>query len=257
MSEPSIRSPLRLSGAGTQLREFRLDCAMLTAPGRGRARNEDQCVFAAPGDPAAERAGIGYLFAVVGGNAHGGNGLRAARETAASIREILDDERAARLRPDLLSHYLQAANGRLHDLIRGRATVSAVWIWEEPGAGGLQAAWAHVGDTRLYRQREGRWTQVTRDHALGRLLDRAVGGSVALQIDTGRFVPRPGERLVLLSDGVWRGARPGNALGGRMPGTAEAARQLVGQARLNGGADDTSAIVVTVRRAGDPPEPEH
>jgi len=258
MSHATNASPLRISGEGGQFREFRLDCALLTAAGRGRAINEDQCVFAAPGTPEAERAGIGYLFAVVGGNAHGGKGLRAARETAASILEILDDDRAPRLRPDLLALYLHAANDRLERFIGGRSVVSAVWIWEEPGSGGLHTAWAHVGDTRLYHQGRGGWRQVTRDHARGRLLDRAIGGGPGLEIDTGLFTLRHEERLALLSDGVWNGARPASVLAERpLPATADAARRLVGHARLNGGADDSSAIVITAREIGSGPEPEH
>ena len=41
------------------------------------------------------------------------------------------------------------------------------------------------------------------------------------------------------------------------PTTAEAVRQLVGQARLNGSRDDTSAIVITARTSEADPEPEH
>jgi len=250
------KTPLVLSGESTQFREFRLDCAMLTAPGRGRATNEDQCVFAGPGSPVAERAGVGYLFAVVGGNAFGANGVRSSRETATSLREVLEDERAPRLRPDLLLHYLHAANDRLSELIRGRCVVTAVWIWEEPGA--LRAAWAHVGDTRLYHQRRRGWRQLTRDHARGRLLDRAIGGGPGLEIETGTITLGPEERLAILSDGVWRGATPGSVFtDGPFPTTADATRKLVGHARLNGGADDTSAIVITARSIDAGPEPEH
>ena len=256
MSAVAGKSPVAISGESTQFRRFRLDCALLTAPGRGRAANEDQCVFAAPGSPEAERAGVGHLFAVVGGNAFGTNGLRASRETATSLREVLDDERASQLRPDLLLHYLHAANDRLTELIRGRCVVTAVWIWEEPE--GLRAAWAHVGDTRLYHQGRRGWRQLTRDHARGRLLDRAIGGGPGLEIDTGQITLRPEERLVILSDGVWRGATPNSVFaGGPFPGTADAARKLVGHARLNGGADDTSAIVITARGIDAGPEPEH
>ena len=249
---------MHVSGESELFSNHRLDCASLTAAGRGRARNEDHCLFAAPGIPEAERAGAGYLFAVIDGNAHGGRGRDAARETAASILEILDDERNTTLRPDLLALRLHDANDRVTEFIHGRCAVTAVWIWEEPDSAELTAAWAHVGDTRLYRQDRKDWQQVTRDHAKGRLLDRAIGGGPGLEIDTGRWTLRPGERLALLTDGTWNCARPSSVLSAEpFPTTAEATRRLIGHARLNGGGDDTSAILITVGDVSDEPEPEH
>ena len=107
-----LKTPLQISDQAGVLRRHRLTCAALTAAGQGRAVNEDHCVFAAPGHKIAEAAEAGYLFAVMDGNAHGGQGRRAARETAASILEILDDERRTVLRPDLLSLRMHDANDR-------------------------------------------------------------------------------------------------------------------------------------------------
>lgn len=251
-----LKTPLDVSGESGCLRRHRLDCASLTAAGKGRAVNEDCCVFAAPGTEVAEQAGAGYVFAVIDGNAHGGQGRRAARETATSILEILEDDRRTVLRPDLLSLRLHDANDRVAKFIRGRCAVTAVWVWED-GAD-LHAAWAHVGDTRLYRHDGRGWRQVTRDHARGRLLDRAIGGGPDLGLETGRFVLRPEERLALMSDGAWRCAPPASVLAAApFPTTADAVRRLVGQARLNGPGNDTSAIVITVREANADPEPEH
>jgi serine/threonine protein phosphatase PrpC len=251
-----LKSPLEISGESRALRRHRLDCASLSAPGKGRAVNEDHCLFVAPGMEAAEQAGAGYLFAVIDGNAHGGQGRRAARETATSILEILDDDRRSVLRPDLLSFRLQDANDRVTNFIRGRCAVTAVWIWEEGEE--LQAAWAHVGDTRLYRHNGRDWRQLTRDHARGRLLNRAIGGGPDLGLETGRLVLRPEDRLALLTDGAWRCAPPTSVLSAApLPTAADAVRRLIGQARLNGPGNDTSAIVITVRDAAAAPEPEH
>jgi len=252
------RSPLQISGESKHFRQHRLDCAALSAAGRGMAVNEDHCVFAAPGTTEAENAAAGYLFAVIDGNAHGGRGKAAAQETATSILEILDDERRTLLRPDLLALRLHDANDRVTEFIHGRCAVTAVWMWEGPDSPGVQAAWAHVGDTRLYRQDRKGWRQVTRDHAKGRLLDRAIGGGPGLEIDTGRLTVRPGERLAIVSDGTWNGAKPSSVLSmDPFPTTAEATRQLIGHARLNGGPNDTSAILITVGDIASGPEPEH
>ena len=112
MSSRTQRSPILFSGESENWSKFRLDCAALSAAGPGRARSEDHCVFAAPGSAEAERAGAGYLFAVIDGDPEGGNGRSAARETGTSLLEILDDARRMTLRPDLLLHRLQDANCR-------------------------------------------------------------------------------------------------------------------------------------------------
>lgn len=244
------RSPVVESGAGRQWRGFELDCAMLTAAGAGRARNEDHCVFAAPGDEHAEEAGAGYLFAVIDGVSEGNRGGAAARETATSLLETLDDPRRLKLRPDLLMHRMLDANDRCARFIGGRCAATAVWIWEEAAV--LAASWAHVGDARLCRHDRRGWRQLSRDHARGPLLDRAVGQGAGLIVDTGRCTLGEGERLALMTDGVWKTAQLGAVLpGAPFPDAAEAVRQLVGQARLNGSRDDTSAIFVAVHRRDD------
>ncbi len=258
MGTKTQQSPILFSGESENWSKFRLDCAALSAAGTGRARNEDHCVFAAPGSAEAERAEAGYLFAVIDGDPEGGNGRSAARETGTSVLEILDDPRRETLRPDLLLHRLQDANDRCHKFIEGRCSATAIWIWEEPEASSVAVGWAHVGDTRLYHHGRNGWKQVTRVHARGRLLDRAIGQGDGLEVDTGQLRLFPEERLVLVSRGVWGVLPPGGALaGGPFPATAEAARRIVGQARLNGSRDDTSAIVITARTIDSDPEPEH
>jgi serine/threonine protein phosphatase PrpC len=254
------KSPLQISGLEGHLRDFRLDCAALCAPRPGRTTNEDRCVFAAPGDALAESAGAGYLFAVIDGASQGGRGGQAAQETAASLLEILEDERRLKLRPDLLRLRLLDANDRVSRFVRGRCAVTAVWVFEDPGRADLVAHWAHVGDTRLYHQDEADrdWRRVTFDHAKGPLLLRAIGDGDGLVVETGELRLARGSRLALVSDGVWKGANPREAIPrDPFPGPAEATRRLVGQARLNGTGDDTTAIVIGVRASGDPPPPEH
>lgn len=254
----ATRNPIRTSGESTYWRRFRLDCAVLSAAGIGRSRNEDQILFAAPGTPDAERAGAGYLFAVADGEVAPGVSGSAARETCTSLLEVLDDPRRAELRPDLLLHRLHDANDRCHRWIGARCAVTALWIWEDPDSPALLAGWAHVGHTRLYQHARGAWKRLTRDHVKGRLLDRAVGQGPGLEIDTGTKTIHPGQRLALLTAGVWRTAPPAAALPpGTFPPTAEAVRQLVGQARLNGSREDTTAIVIAVRSIDEEPEPEH
>jgi serine/threonine protein phosphatase PrpC len=252
------QSPIQISGESTTLRTVRLDCAALTAAGAGRPHNEDSIVFAAPGDPVAEQANAGYLFVVADGETSPGITLSASRETCTSLLEVLDDPRRTDLRPDLMLHRLQDANDRCHDVIKSRCAATALWLWEDTQRAALLAAWAHVGHTRLYHHARGEWKRLTRDHAKGRLLDRAVGQGPGLEIETGQRTILPGERLVLVTAGVWRTSPPGGSISSRsFPTTSEAVRRLVGQARLNGSRDDTTAIVIAVRHGDEDPEPEH
>ncbi len=253
-----MKNPILTSGESTHWRNFRLDCALLSAAGVGRSRNEDHVRFAAPGTPEAERAGAGYLFAVADGEVTSGVTGSAARETCTSLLEVLDDPRCSELRPDLMLHRLHDANDRCHQLIGSRCAVTALWLWEDPDSASLMAGWAHVGNTRLYHHAGGQWKRLTRDHAKGRLLDRAVGQGPGLEIDTATKRIYPGERLALVTPGVWRSAPPGSAVpSGAFPPTAEAVRQMVGQARLNGSREDTTAIVIATNRIDEDPEPEH
>ncbi|MDH3628442.1 MAG: SpoIIE family protein phosphatase [Acidobacteriota bacterium] len=254
----STQSPIQTSGESRSWNRFRLDCASLSAAGAGRSRNEDQSLFAAPGTDAAEQAAAGYLFAVVDGETTPGVTRSASRETRTSLLEILDDPRRAELRPDLMLHRLHDANDRCHQRIGARCSVTAVWLWEDPRGEAAVAGWAHVGDTRLYHLVDGRWQCLTEDHAKGRVLDRAIGQGPGLEIETGAMTLKPGEKLILVTRGVWQSATPAAALTApEFPPTAEAARQLVGQARLNGSREDTTAIVISVGNHDDEPEPEH
>jgi serine/threonine protein phosphatase PrpC len=251
-------TPIQRSGESRFLERFRLDCSMLTAAAVGRPRNEDACLLAGPGTPEAEAAAAGYLFAVIDGEFAGGKGGAAARETRSSLLEILEDPRVTALRPDLLMHRLQDANDRCHRFIEGRCAATAVWIWEEPGSSSFTVAWAHVGDTRLYHHGRDGWRCLTKDHAKGRLLDRAIGQGPGLEVATGERRFFPGEWMALVTDGVWRTTPPCSVLPREpFPATAESVRRLIGTARLNDGRDDTSAIVIRARTIDADPEPEH
>ena len=125
---PTQSNPIKITGESGFWERFRLDCAMLTAAGKGRASNGDACLFAGPGSPEAEAAAAGYLFAVVDGVSVGGNGPAAARETRSSLLEILEDPRVLTLRPDLLLYRLQDAIFRCHRFIEGRCAASVVCV---------------------------------------------------------------------------------------------------------------------------------
>lgn len=100
-------------------------------------------------------------------------------------------------------------------------TLTVAWIIDD------RAYWAHVGDSRLYHWRDGRVTRISRDHTReefamrdGRAIpthprhlaqnfifgSRGLGDDASLRIDrgldTGALTLRPGDRLLLSSDGL-------------------------------------------------------
>lgn len=85
-----------------------------------------------------------------------------------------------------------------------------------------QAYWAHVGDSRIYLYRDGELIQVSTDHTLVQVLvkrgkiteeeaanhpqrhvlTRAVGVDENLIVDSGSFVVKPKDRILICSDGL-------------------------------------------------------
>jgi PPM family protein phosphatase len=124
---------------------------------------------------------------------------------------------------------------------------------------GKSAYWAHCGDSRLYLVRSGQLSARTRDHSYAELqqtlaqvvpiesnfnrsvLFTCLGSPGKPVVDTaGPTVLRPGDRLVLCSDGLWSVV-------------PDAVPELVEQALRNGGshADNVTVLVVEWEAAED------
>ncbi len=125
---------------------------------------------------------------------------------------------------------------------------------------------AHVGDSRIYRLREGRLEQLTHDHSFvaeqvrnGRMtpeeaenstmqnvLIRALGIDPTVEVDLSEEPLLEGDTILLCSDGLTRelsDAQIAAVLGER--GSAEAAaRELVDLAKRAGGGDNVTVIVL-------------
>ena len=102
--------------------------------------------------------------------------------------------------------------------LRGMATTAVAMLIDD-GSGTL----AHVGDSRAYRLRDGQLERLTRDHSwveeqirVGALSEsaarqhpwrnivtRALSGSDDLEVDVKEVSLKPGDRLLLCSDGVF------------------------------------------------------
>jgi protein phosphatase len=142
------------------------------------------------------------------------------------------------------------------------ATATAALVF--PGA----AVLAHVGDSRVYQMRDGTLKQLTTDQTyVGRLLAQghisfeeaqqheqrhvllqAVGTNETLEIDVQTVLIRPGDRVLLCSDGLYdlvSDEAIAETLGGGGPPLSKC-RALVTAANSLGGFDNTTVIVLEV-----------
>jgi PPM family protein phosphatase len=131
---------------------------------------------------------------------------------------------------------------------------------------------AHIGDSRLYRLRDGEFRQLTRDHSLlqeqidsgiisaeqarysqnRNLVTRALGIDPAVEAEIHDYEVKPDDIFLLCSDGLndmvddEEIALTLNTLSGNL---GLCATQLVDMANDNGGRDNVSVILVKVKRA--------
>ncbi len=239
--------------------------------GRVRARNEDR--FVADGD-------LGFFAVVDGMGGHAGGELASAtiaEAVTAFIRETAGD--SDKTWPTGLDARLSALANRLQVAIRSanrtlgtRAQANAAL--EGSGAtlaaalfGDNRLAVSNVGDCRAYLLREGRLSQITRDHSvvaeqvaqglidseaarthpLRHVVTRAVSGHAGMAVDTLEMEVKAGDRLVLCSDGI-HGVLTDNEIAALVSADGqpldEVCRAVIDEANARGGPDNATAIVV-------------
>jgi protein phosphatase len=121
---------------------------------------------------------------------------------------------------------------------------------------------AHVGDSRVYRLRDGQLHQLTTDHTLGAAgvtgpsaakLSRAVGVFDDVEVDLAIDEPREGDHYVLCSDGLFKMV-PDEKICEIIYNATNiqaAVDELIREANSRGGKDNVSVILVRV----DEPDP--
>ena len=119
----------------------------------------------------------------------------------------------------------------------------------------------HVGDSRVYRLRDGDIEQITRDHttSLGngqRFLARALGINPNMDVDFHRLELLRGDAFLLTTDGVheWVKPRELQRLASESPTPESLCQRIVERAMANGSNDNLSAQYL---RVSDPGVPEH
>ncbi len=225
----------------------------LTGP---RESNED---FLGAVTPANEQLAVkGAIVAIadgVGGNA---GGREAAEMT---VRSVLSDYYAT---PDTwethaaLDKVLAAANrwvlsqSNAHRQLAGMATTLSLLVLR-----GQRYYLAHVGDTRIYRLRQGKLEQLTTDHVWDRpdmrhVLKRAVGLDMHLAVDYADGSLLQDDIYALLSDGVWEklGQKQIHEALQMYDSPQMIADHLTKTALAQGGQDNASALVVRIEEIG-------
>ncbi|MBW4030501.1 MAG: serine/threonine-protein phosphatase [Acidobacteria bacterium] len=152
-------------------------------------------------------------------------------------------------------------------------TVMVVGLTHD-GSGVTTPTMLHVGDSRAYQLRDGALRQLSADHSvaeewvrMGRLtseealthprrhqLTRAIGVDDNIEIDVMSLHVQSGDRLLLCSDGLSNELDPAHlaALAGA-PGPLDAAvTNLIDAAKVSGGRDNISAVLLEFDEAHEP-----
>ncbi len=227
----------------------------LTDVGLRRSNNQDSG-YASP-----------HLLLLADGMGGAAAGDLASSEAVTIIRSVDDDtdHQGDVDALDHLTHVVNAANQRLGDLIEadpaveGMGTTVEAMLWD-----GEKFAVAHLGDSRAYRLRGNRLTQLSADHTFvqslvdeGRitpeearhhphrsLLLRAMLGRDDFEADYSWLQPQLGDRYLLCSDGLSDMVEDeaiARALGAESIDVA--ATELVRLALEGGGADNVTVVI--------------
>ncbi|SDW52745.1 serine/threonine protein kinase [Pseudomonas syringae] len=214
-----------------------------------RAENQDALRLVTPG--AALAASKGYLFALADGVSQCADGALAAQST---LQALALDYYAT---PETwgvaqsLDRLLLAQNRWL--LANGLMTTLSALVLR-----GRRFTLAHVGDCRVYRWNAGTLTRISEDHVweqadMQHVLKRALGLDQYVVMDYLDGELSAGERLLLVSDGVWTtlGDASIRSILGEHDDLDAAVKTLVSAAHLAGSQDNASALLIQVDSLGE------
>lgn len=212
----------------------------------------------------------GSLFAVcdgLGGHAAGEIASRIAIDTLNErVRGNTDD--ASRI----LGDAIEDANRKIlrdqqvnPEHLGMGTTLSALWF---PDAEGSKAWVAHIGDSRIYRLRQGAITQLTEDHSpvyrlfkdgslskdqirmhpQKNLIERSLGLTTAVECDLFTTPIQPGDRFLLCTDGLSDSLSDDDIAKAMQTGEwCKITSVLIETALDRGGFDNITVVVVELR----------
>jgi len=234
-----------------------------------RTKNEDSFLLPHDDVDVAER---GWLFAVADGLGGQPAGEVASRIMVDALASFYDDNQRGIELPagTLLERLVQVTSRRIyeagveHTAERGMGTTCTVGHFKE----NLLTV-VHVGDSRLYRYRDGALRQLTEDHTLvkalvkrgeitgdeavrhpGRhILYQCIGGEEHLDVFVKEHVVESGDRYLLCTDGCYDVLTDEHiaALLAHHHQPEKAVRKLIKKAKKGGGTDNITVIVVDIK----------
>lgn len=219
---------------------MRIDAGRATDVGKVRQQNEDRAVVA------RRRGGVIVAVADGVGGEHGG--AIASEAAVTTLAEAYFRQRGVGV-----GRALAAAVGAANDAVLGAADAKAL-----PGAAttlvaaavrGKRVAVANLGDSRAYLLRRSALRQLTTDHSgmQARSITRFAGDPRGVQPDVFLEELKPGDRLLLCSDGVTTHLSDSELVPLLVSGSAaDAAQRIVSAAVDRGGTDNATAVVVVV-----------
>ena len=245
-----------------------------TNVGMKRAHNEDSLYL-----PESERLAI--VADGMGGHASGEVASKLAVETIAGFFKTTQDEqqltwpfkmdRGHRYDINRLVTAIKLANLKIHQeaqrnpACHGMGTTVVSTLFMDNGL-----IVGHVGDSRLYRLREGMFDQLTEDHSLlndyikmkhltpeeiaafphKNVIVRALGMKTSVQVDVIYDQPRLNDVYVLCSDGL-SSMVPDLEIAGLLANEDDLDRlcdRLIGAANSNGGLDNVTVVAIRLER---------
>ena len=244
--------------------------AARTDPGRVRRENQDNFGLAI-------NLGLGFVADGMGGHA---GGKRASEEAARVITDAVAAGAAGGVDGELrLRTAIEQANSRVWSLpqsepaLHGLGTTVAAFLVD-----GDVGHVAHVGDSRVYRLRNGSIETLTHDHSYlndlaargveltdpamrsryESVLTRAIGVNATVDVEITTHAVEPGDTYLLCSDGVYRVLAPADlaaivAAGGEdLDAICET---IITRTNDGGGPDNCTVVLLRVDRdaaSGDP-----
>ncbi len=255
-----------MSSDSARIGTLRVICRTLSDVGRVRQNNEDALI-------AVPRIGLFGVCDGLGGHAAGEVASDIASQT---LEEVLAGSEGESSR-GALARSVHLANERI---LRQQAaqpeqqgmgtTVSLLWIRGEAAGDRNGSTWvAHIGDSRIYRWREGELKQITTDHSpvyrlhqqgfltkdqirrhpQKNLLDRSLGISGEVEPDIFPISIQNGDRFLICTDGL-SDALSDEEIAARLgdPDLETATRALVSDANDKGGLDNITLAVLEVSK---------
>lgn len=247
-----------------------LEFAERTDVGRVRDHNEDYMGYASPANPAQVRS-HGWMFVLADGVGGQEKGEVASKTAVESMLEGFHGAKDGESHSSVLPRLVQQANTRVFEAAvgGGRGTAGMATTIVACALRYDRVSVAHVGDSRCYLIRNGKASQITRDHTVANeqvrlglvsaqeaaqgqtshILSRSLGTELIANVDTNDHQIFAGDVLLLCSDGL-HGPVEGSemaAICGHGQDLHEAAEKLVALANDRGGGDNISVQLIRIR----------